>query len=414
MAQSFSQVVDNGQNGYVNTSTGAYAGATPATSISMVVGQSIVWRFPTYLPLGAVVTSAVVSLPFRVKFTTTDQSATHTVSLQDSGNAQGLIDNESTFSVRSATASTTSFTTTYTSGTNTYSSSAVDVTTQVNAILARGDYVPGAYMVVFAQCTAESGDMSFSTQAEPFTGVPNLTINYTAPSNPIDFWDFNMLINGNFYADTFGWFENSLFGANTLGGTIANDASFTRAGRPTLKYTTPAADGTKSCGIYSNIAMAANTSYIFSGFIYIPSSLTGTVEPAWVFEGNPVVTERDTWVPFCTNPRMTGSSPESRFVGINVGSFVAGQNFWLSDCTVYESSFRQTSWSAYSPSKGGLTQGGLSVVSTASRDDSAIRGTHVRRTVPRLRHHNGTLLKAKMEYVNNADGIWRPATNNVI
>lgn len=401
MAISLSRVGSNDQNGYAGADN-IYHEAAGSANLSMAVGQSILYRFPTYIPVGATVTAATLKLPYGVKFQDQASTSTNVVRIHAHHNAPMLIEGANVGTTnRPRNSASATFTANWTANqANTAPVASVNVLSLINSLYQFNSFQAGGHVVLFVECTAETGDMNFSVDlAGSYGGTsPSLEITFTYPAQPTEFWDFNLLSNPSFYGTTDSWFCTDVFGSQVVG-SIARDTSFTYNGRTTLKFTAPAPSGSMKTNVMTSALAHPSESHIFCGMIYIPSSVTGVVEAGFAYyAGNTnIITARNTWVPFCSEPLTTGTGTTDLYPYVTLSGFTAGQNFWLADCAVYRSSVKQTPFSAWS-SKG-------SSFAVHARH-SVAKGTIARVTYPTDYYNDGTALRPRRKFVKGNDGIW--------
>lgn len=398
---SFTEVRDNNQNGHHN-GNGTYVQGDADQNISTAVGFVHIYRFATMIPPEATLTSASLRVPIGVKNGDSTQSVSYTVTMVSSNNAAPLVNGEN-FSARPREGGINK-TVTYTTGTNVFSDMYVDVTSMITSLMNKQGYVPGAYVIFALTTTAESGDINYALENKPFGGdKPILQINYTLPANPEREMDFNLLDNPTGGTDAVHWGENDAFGTFNVGGTYAVDNTLVRrTGVPTVKYTVPPTnpDNKPAAMAQGVIVPGNNKQYIYCGWIYIPSTTVGNLYPQFMFEwnGNYPIAGRDQWVPFCSAPSSVQANPAGLMASIHIDSgYTAGQNFWLSDCAVIESDFRQMPFNSTYPEGRTIDHNytwrpGRGVVTRAVRINNKVK--------------NGTEFTNARRYVLNSSGIW--------
>ena len=272
------RITYNDQNGWYNNSTGAFESAGTNGNMNMVPGGGWVFRFATQIPSGVTINSALLRLAYNTKFGDQNGSSNHTVYAEiQTKNSAPLVTSEQYLSRPKTFVLTANANIVANSGNNYFS---VDVTSVVRKAYAEGLEV-GGHMTFFVVCNSESGDLNWKMAAD--SDSPQLLIDYHNENQDGQFWDFNLLANPDFGNNTDHWGTNDLFGSHaTTGAAWTRDTTFTRNGRPTFKWSCPTPEADKPCGptgfVFLNVT---NSAYIFSGWIYIPSTLTAEVQAGY-------------------------------------------------------------------------------------------------------------------------------------
>lgn len=296
----------------------------------------------------------------------------------------------------------------------------VDVAPIVNEIIARSDYQPGGFITFMMFTDNENGsDMGIRANND-FAMTVQLHVDYTENYRDLK-CDINIINNPHNESmpaiDTTPlpfWGQNPFYGAmvdEANQGTIARDTSFTRLpGVATMRFTTgtppDAAQASKGTGPYTAVIKLDHIPYIFAGWIYIPSAITATVRVGDPYLGNvnSDVTQRDQWVPFCTAPTTTGPPSANRGVfwpAIRIlGPFQAGWQFWVSEPTIMESSFRQMPFNGLTPD---IKDPGL--VTLIDHKYVGSGQAAVREWTPRTAIVRGGAVKRVRRFTKRADGI---------
>lgn len=400
------EVHTNDQQGY-STSTGTYVAAT--ANMSFAADQYLYYRFPIDVPKGATINSATLRLPFSVKTETTAQSSFHTIYLHNSGNSPSLVPGVNETG-RATGAGSVAWNPTWASTDTGRKVDQINVNTLISNLIARSDYQTGGYVTFLILCTNENGsDMNLSTTYDSFAEKVALHIDYTENVNLPTRWNINR-IHSSAFVSSIGddWGGNPLYGAHTdTPPTTSLDLGMRRTTtNGAMKITLPAPQETRSTGVITYITdMSPNGPWTFSGWLYVPSYVTSQVDVGFAYQGiqfGQVITERDTWVPFCT-PSYTNSSGNPGDVVLVMpmvqirSPFVAGWEIWLSEPACYLSNGpRQMPWTGTTPSD--------SIVShyhTGPTDDSRSVRTWIPKTTipgqtrpsPSYRLHESGLFK---------------------
>lgn len=147
----------------------------------------------------------------------------------------------------------------------------------------------------------------------------------------------NFMINPGVEVNASNW-------TNPNGSTVARDTSMFHSGIASLKATMPAATSTLvgSGYLLGSTAvpsiLAANTTYTFSAWVYVPAATTtgilstvqGTGYTSRINGAPSVTTIKDTWVRL-TNSFTTGTSGNINIYFINASTTIAGQIFYIDD-----------------------------------------------------------------------------------
>lgn len=391
----------NDQNGsYANTTGAGYVNAAANGNYNFVPGSVAAFRFPTQIPSGVNINSATLKLWYNSKFGDQNMSSNHTLYAEvTSSSAAPLVDGEQYQSRPKTFIVTRDVNILANTGNNVMT---VDVTAFIADVYSKG-LVPGGHVTFFVLCNTESGDMNWKLAADG--AAPELIIDYWNENEDGQFWDFNLLANPDFAVNAEHWGTNVFFNAFAVSGAaVARDTTFLREGRPTLKWTCPTPEAGKACGpVTSALLNITNSSYILSGWIYIPSALNAPVNANFYFLGgddNIGVRARDTWIPFSTGPVAT-TNIGGVFPTIIIGEgFNAGQNIWLSDCAVYRSDMKQMPFSSQTTNQSEVTH---------YLRGTPGRGPMARKIRPRVYHNsaNPAALKPRKKYLARADGIWK-------
>lgn len=292
----------------------------------------------------------------------------------------------------------------------------VDITSVVREVVNRADYQPGGYITLMMYCDNENGsDLSIRAN-NAFSPTMSLTTDYTENRAASDFvTSINLCANPHNESipaiDATAlpfWQQGNFFGAMVdvaNQGTVARDTAFTRlSGAATLRFTagTPPVETNKSTGPYSPVVAEVGKTYIFAGWIYIPSAVTSQVVCGDPYLGRShTVTARDQWVPFCSTPTLPIAARGTFWPAARImGPFQAGWQFWISEPTIMVSEYRQMPFNGYTPD---IVDPGGSVLVDNKRLGSG--QTAVKEWLPRTGvKRNGTLYRVP-RYTKRPDGI---------
>lgn len=354
------------QTGVQDTPSSTYARGN--ADITFVVGQRLMARFPTNIPRGAVINSSSMLLNI---YSNKDAagSMSHNIYTEKVGDSDRLVEGRSEWGRALSNA--------FVTWDNTWTSGVSDVETRTSPSLVsivqeavnRPDWKPGGYITIIMLCTAESGDMRARLNND-FIQRPEIFIDWSLPVGDTRRTQINLHENPNHdpaldnsvydplnTTTSLGhWYQNPHYGAYVDGanyGTLVRDNTVQRvAGRNCMKFTynTPPAANDKATGPYSQYSLDGTKSYVFCGWIYIPSIVTETVGMEFVYWGGQSavqVTARDQWVPFCTRPFYSGETGKvNRFAAVYTSPpFTAGRYWYLSEPMVIESDFQLMPWS---------------------------------------------------------------------
>ncbi len=346
------------QLGMTGTSSGnVWVGKQSANvdSNETSVGARFMQRMPLDIPKGATINSATLTVGWSVKSGDQDNSATHVFRAHASGNSPMLVHNATEYTRPLTTASVTRnwvWTANVTTGTQ-YDN--VDVTAILQEVVNRSDWQPGGYVTFAWDCTAETNNVNVR-YGNYFDNSPYLYVTYT--ENPAEKrrWDVNLIKTSTFGSSASSidyWYTNPLFGGHTdVGGTISWDNSMRRTkNRGSLKYVAPAPQDTRATGVMIDVPVIESNSYVFYGWVYVPSSTTCQVDMEFAYFGGQrqYINGRDRWIPFCTPPVVVNAGSNTRNVlrpMLQFASpFVQGDTAWISDVGMVRSSKRIYPWS---------------------------------------------------------------------
>lgn len=298
----------------------------------------------------------------------------------------------------------------------------VNIPSVVQEIVNRSDYVPGGFITLMMYCDNENGsDLSIRANND-FAPTMSLTVDYTENRAASDIVTSINLCN-NPHNEAMPaidasplpyWGQNPYFGAMVdpaNQGTIARETGFTRlAGHATLRFTTgtpPVDTPSKATGPYTTVIREANKSYVFAGWLYIPSSITATVRVGDPYLGNVNydIPQRNQWVPFCTSPSIPTPEKNTFWPAVRIlGPFQAGWNIYLSEPTIMQTTFRQMPFNGFTPDT--VDPGGVVLV---DRRRAGSGQTGIQEWLPRTGViRKGTLYRVP-RYIKRPDGILQVA-----
>lgn len=397
----------------IGSTTGTSGYVQGGGDINFATGQAIHIRMKSYVPKGAVINSALFRFMMVAKNAGTTQTCYNSIRAHAIGDAPPLTVGVAE-GTRPWTAARVEWTATWVSVPNdTEVFLWVNIAPVVQEIVNRSDYQAGGYISFMVYTDNENGsDMGIRANND-FAPSPRLHIDYTT----YDDWqyDINLASNPNLdalpYIDSTPlpfWSQGNFFGAfvdPANQGVIARDTSFTRvAGVPTMRFTTGTPPGdNKRTGPYTFTPKQGDLPYIFCGWTYIPSAVTGEV-----FFGDPYLGKsqkiilRNQWVPFCSYPTdITTSSDYAGFYPAVqfAGGWQAGWQIWVSEPTILHSPFRRMPFNGRTPNV--VDPGGSIIIDhRMTGPQTATRQWLPRRAVLR----NGTLIR-RPTYSARADGL---------
>ena len=362
MATLYTERAGKSQIGYSTNSSSAYA--VGGGDLSFSTGLHMYCRMKIWIPRGATINTATLSMQVIAKNAGTAQTAYLSYKALASGDAP-VLRTDSAYGLSARTAAGGSWTLVWPVNPTGDVIAQLDVKNIVNEIVSRSDYQPGGYITFVMVCDNENGsDLSVRANND-FAPTWGLSVDYT--ENNIDLkTDVNLHNNPNNeslpWIDSSPlpfWGQNAYFGAMVdvaNQGTIARDTSFVRpgVGAPTLRFTTgtPPASGTAGTGPFTTSLLERDKPYIFAGWIYVPAAVTGVVRAGDPYLGHldATITARDQWVPFCSTPTdvSTGRGVFWPCVRI-IGPWQAGWQFWISEPTIMQSGFKQMPFSGFTP-----------------------------------------------------------------
>jgi hypothetical protein len=344
---------------------------------SFAVGQTIFVRFATRIPKGSVINSAILRFNIGVKTSSTTQSSFHTVRADARGDSPLLRPGVLEVFTRPATAASVAWTCAWTANppdTGAVSSD-INVKPLIDEILARSDYVPGAYITFMIRCTNENSSDMWVRLNAAFSPAPTLMVDFTPPASDL-FISYNRTVNSEFdpmldgLGDTDpavsgnlpGWAQNGYFGAfvdpaSTSRCSMAVDSVFTRLpGVRSMRVTMGVTPTTPAfAGPMMGVSTLPGETFILSGWIYLPPSTSGMdVYVGDVFAGwsNISGLPRGVWRPFCSIPILTpGPDKIVRFPAVGLRGWTEGVQFWISEPTILMSEFRQMPFNGVTAAK---------------------------------------------------------------
>lgn len=356
------------QVGFVTALNAAYAQG--GNDIAFAVGQAIVMRFPTRIPPGSTINNAYISLEITAKNQAVTGTSYHTLRGHLSGDSPVLAVGDTGVGNRSKTVASTAVVITYPANPSAAVIQTFSVKTILEEILAQVDYRPGAYVTLYLMCDNEAGSDNGIIANNGFFQIPRLIVDFAEPTTDVRY-SINACQNSQLSpavapADPAQpvpyWVQNEMVGffvppANF--GTIERDTTKIRIpGKtsPTIKFTTAAPPaGTKATGPTCPIVVDRDRSWIFSGWIWISSAIPTSVVLACEFvflagESLVAITGRDQWVPFCTRPTIPVPGVTTLWPTITIPTgYSAGQQIWISEPTIMESTFRQMPFNPTTP-----------------------------------------------------------------
>lgn len=361
------------QIGVVTAPGAAYAQA--GNSISFAAGQAIVMRFPTRIPPGSLINDAYIAFEVTAKDNAVAGTSYHNLKAHRVGDSPQLVVGETAVGYRPKTvAGNTNLPIVYPGGNP---SSAVIQTMNVRTILTElltlPDWVMGGYVTIYLTCETEGSSDNGIIGNNVFFFTPRLTVDFTEPNTDVRYVT-NLCQNSELSNDLLSidpaapvpyWTQNEFLGSfvpPANWGTIAPDPAMARivgTTTPSVRFTAPAAvSPPKSTGPTHPVLLDRGKSWVFCGWIFvsaaIPTTVTVAVEFVFYASTFVVIPERGQWVPFCTNPFVTPLDPNTNAsvfwpaAAIQQG-YVGGEQIWISEPTILESTFRQLGFNGKTP-----------------------------------------------------------------
>lgn len=222
-----------------------------------------------------------------------------------------------------------------------------DVGVCVQEIVNRPDYYQGMPVAVIIKPTSELGDLSIrmrdNASASP---APNLQVEYFE-----DFWNtdrtkVNILDNQTGEVDLESWVLSTSFGYYGDGMTLQHSTEQARTGTKSVKVIGGDLEPTKPFGVQALVTPAPNTSYVFAGWIYVPSSNPNPVGAHFQYLTSVTqqITVKDQWVPFCTPPLRVGEVTNLWPSITSLGASSSSLHFYVDDVMVIESRHAVMPW----------------------------------------------------------------------
>lgn len=406
------------QIGYCNNSSTGYAEA--GGDLSFATGIVFLARMKVWLPRGATINSANLSMQVIAKNAGTAQTSFNSFRAHYSGDSPTLIPG-ALEAQRPWTTARVVWNCVWPVNPTGDVIANINVKPIIDEIMARSDYQPGGFITLMMYVDNENGsDMSVRANndfAQTWQLRVDFTENYVSDTrtlinlmnNPVQ----EALPSSAFGTDPVPfWGQNPFFGAFVDAanfGTLALDNSFTRvAGVPTMRFTcaAPPAANDKSTGPFSTTIKQNEYPYIFCGWTYIPAAVTSQVYFGDPYIGKShLVTARDQWVPFCSTPSDLGSGQGAFWPAVQIRApFQAGWQVWVSEPTVLISSFKQMPFNGGTPD---LKDPGLSTLVDNKRVGSG-QGA-VKEWLPRTGVIRSGTLRRVPRYIKRADGILQVA-----
>lgn len=271
----------------------------------------------------------------------------------------------------------------------------VDVTNFVKAIVNRPDFVPGEHMGIVFRWTSEVGNVSLASRRSWGNSAaqhPQLTVYYIEPVSGAVDYDLNVSPGQTFELSTINWTKQNMFDTRNPNVTLTSSTSLHHSGGASLKVTVAADTQTpaRPFGVTTPYAAKPGRTYVFSGWIWVSGNITGDVRPnfEWVTEAYNLVTARDQWVPFSTQPLTVENQEGLKDIwpAISVdGPSAAGQFIHLDDLTLTESMHPNFPFTGHTPDQRYISHDFANVGDPLSRSlRIAERRTNVIASTPEL------------------------------
>lgn len=403
------------------------------SDITFAVGQMAFIRIPTEVPKGAIINSAFLTFNMVAKDGNITQQCRNQIRAHNSSDSEPLVVGVNEWGRRPRMSRTVNWWPNWTATTSTDPVfNTADVTNIVQDLVFKPDFQTGGYITFMITTTDEQGsDLGFRANND-FAPAPKLYIKwqwpvdsetYTIQQPPDEHHTINLCENSEYKpgvpATGFGaetsqpyWQQNPIYGAfvdPANYGAAVVDSSFVRAaGVNSLRFTAgppPAVeDAAKRTGLLYTMEDYTGSRYMmFAGWVYIPSSIAQNqsfrVGDAFRGGGYDIV-ERDQWVPFCTTPVVGDSPPgewNSWWFTIGFNNYTQGQQFWLSEPSIFTGTFRQMPFNGDTPDRG-PNQLIKHVSSSGSQQSSRI-------WTPRRKLIINNTLRAIPTWIKRSDGI---------
>lgn len=322
--------------------------------IAVVVGEYMVFRTKIDIPKGSTISSAYFRTEYVVKNgATVPQSFSANVFMEFNAAPYPTVNDvylgpTGTFPPmpRIRTKVGTTYNLNYTTDTPAADFVHIPITTQLQEIVSRPDYEPGMYHAVILNLTAESGDITVRTRNQAFAAEhPNVRAEYIEPNalTVTDRFDVNMFGNHDFEHNNFGWGSHDAFGTFTANTVFTRSTERSRRGAASMKVGTTATDAAKGFMAYTNFTTGPGRSYVFCGWVYVPSSNPNPFQAQWLYHSASLsVTVKDQWVPFCTPVYHNNHEDRTLWPAVvSNGSSNPAYHFFVDDLAVIESKYMQ-------------------------------------------------------------------------
>lgn len=390
-----------------------------AGDINFAPGQMILLRFPTTLPRKAGINSATIKFNVVVKNADQTQNSSHRIWAHASGDSPMLVTGVNNWANRAYTNNVVNWTATWTANEQQTTPDnlvyrTVDITSLISELVWRDDWVPGGYITLMILCDSENGsDMGIRANND-FLPTPRINIDYVEPLvdervtvNMCENSEFGLAVQsiGTDSNPTPYWSQNEAYGAYVPAAnqaTLARDTVFTRVpGVPTMKVTCgpPHSEVNRRTGPVYGINDNVNQSTIFCGWIYVPSYIPADADPyaGDIYQGGgQLISQRDQWVPFCSNPIARPEDWATWWFAVSIRRFQQGWQFWISEPSILRSTFKQMPFNGLTPDR----EPGINHISTATGMASARVWTPKRTLML-----DGVFPRAYPSWIKRSDGI---------
>lgn len=344
-----------------NDGTGQYKWYNSDGDQAITVGEFIVWRFTLTVPKGSTINKATWRTEYIVKNGDSfPQSFSYNAFMEFNAPEYPMVNDTylgpiGTFPPggqgRVRTNASVNGTLTYTSNTPEADFFEANMTTCVQEIVNRSDYIPGQPVAMILAPNAESGDISLRMRNHDWAAEhPSMIVDYTEPFASETRYDVNWNDNSVFELDLEDWFINAAYGYYVTTSTLERSTEQKRDGSYSMKIISGAADGDKNFGVMGHFTASQNTSYRFSGWVYIPTAggVSSVIPQFQYVTGGPTISVKDKWVPFTTNIYITGAGPTALWPGVSAGIAGTGKYFYLDGLSLTETTHEQMPFTGYS------------------------------------------------------------------